>query len=417
LIKLDLLGLRMLSALERAREEVFRLEGVWLDLADLPDDERVWDLISEGATLGLFQVESPSQQHTSRVMRSRSLKDLAHQIALIRPGPIQSGTVHPYLRRRQGLEAVTYWHPSLEPVLEKSYGVLLFQEDVLRIAVHFAGMSWIEADRFRKKVSGFADLEDIEPDRQRFVEGAMRHVGCTREVAEQVFDAVKGYQGFGFAESHAWAFALHAYASGWLRVHYPAEYLAAILTEEPGMWSPSTKRQEARAWGVPVLPLDINASGVHFRVERVQLGGGEPVKGVRPPLSAVTGISQEVAREVLLERLRHGPYRDVDDAYQRLPLGREQFGLLVRARAFDALTGRREALYRVGALANSQRSGQPGLYTAVPQMPDMPEMTLQEQYVWDFQTTRFSTLEIHAIDFVRDQLRELDCVPLARLRR
>ncbi|HLV12520.1 MAG TPA: DNA polymerase III subunit alpha, partial [Trueperaceae bacterium] len=144
LIKLDLLGLRMLSALERAREEVFRLEGVWLDLADLPDDERVWDLISEGATLGLFQVESPSQQHTSRVMRSRSLKDLAHQIALIRPGPIQSGTVHPYLRRRQGLEPVTYWHPSLEPVLAKSYGVLLFQEDVLRIAVHFAGMSWIE---------------------------------------------------------------------------------------------------------------------------------------------------------------------------------------------------------------------------------------------------------------------------------
>lgn len=417
LIKLDLLGLRMLAALERAREEVMRLEGVWLDLADLPDDERVWDLISEGATLGLFQVESPSQQHTSRVMRARNLRDLSHQIALIRPGPIQSGTVHPYLRRRQGLEEVTYWHPSLEPVLEKTYGVLLFQEDVLRIAVHFAGMSWLEADRFRKKVSGWSELDDIEPDREAFVAGAMRHVGATREQAERVFDAVKGFQGFGFAESHAWAFALHAYASGWLRVHYPAEYLAAILTEEPGMWSPSTKRQEARAWGVPILPLDINASGVHYRVERVDRGGREGVKAVRPPLCAVQGVSEETARDVLLERLRHGPYRSVDDAYQRLSLGRETFEDLVRAGAFDALSSRREALYRVGALANTQRSGQAALFTAVPEAPALPPITTQERYVWDFQTTRFSTLEIHAIDFVRDQLRELACQPLARLRR
>ncbi len=417
LIKLDLLGLRMLAALERAREEVMRLDGVWLDLGDLPDDERVWDLISEGATLGLFQVESPSQQHTSRVMRARNLRDLSHQIALIRPGPIQSGTVHPYLRRRQGLEDVSYWHPSLEPILNKTYGVLLFQEDVLRIAVHFAGMSWTQADRFRKKVSGWTELDDIEPDREAFIAGAQRHVGATREEANRVFEAVKGFQGFGFAESHAWAFALHAYASGWLRVHYPAEYLAAILTEEPGMWSPSTKRQEARAWGVPVLPLDVNASGVHYRVERVRVDGGEPVKAVRPPLSAVSGVSQELAREVLLERLRHGPYRDVDDAYQRLPLAREVLESLVRAGAFDALNDRREALYRVGALHHSQKSGEVGLFTAVPEAPDLPEMSPQERYVWDFQTTRFSTLEIHAIDFVRDQLRELDCVPLARLRR
>jgi len=418
LIKLDLLGLRMLSALERAREEVFRMEGVWLDLADLPDDERVWDLISEGATLGLFQVESPSQQHTSRVMRSRNLKDLAHQIALIRPGPIQSGTVHPYLRRRQGLEPVTYWHPSLEPVLSKSYGVLLFQEDVLRIAVHFAGMSWIEADRFRKKVSGFSDLEDIEPDRQRFVEGAMRHVGCTREEAETVFDAVKGYQGFGFAESHAWAFALHAYASGWLRVHYPAEYMAAILTEEPGMWSRQTKRHEARDWGVPFLPFDVNRSGVHFRVERVDDPGGDgKVKAVRPPLSAIAGVSEEAARAVMLERLTHGPYRDVDDLHQRVPLERDVVEALVRAGAFDAVQARREALYRTGVLANAQAPGSRPLFTPPVDTPELPRLTLPERFVWDYQTTRMSTLEVHAVDLVRDQLRELGCVPLLRLRR
>ncbi len=417
LIKLDLLGLRMLAALERAREEVMRLDGVWLDLADLPDDERVWDLISAGATLGLFQVESPSQQHTSRVMKSRNLRDLAHQVALIRPGPIQSGTVHPYLRRRQGLEPVSYWHPSLEPILSKSYGVLLFQEDVLRIAVHFAGMSWIEADRFRKKVSDWSEPSDIEPDRRAFVAGAMRHVHATRAEAEQVFDAVKGFQGFGFAESHAWAFAIHAYASGWLRVHYPAEYLAAILTEEPGMWSQSTKRQEARAWGVPFLPFDVNASGVHYRCERVRTGDAAPVKAVRPPLAAVTGISHDTARAVLLERLRHGPYAGIDDAHHRLPLAKEQFEALVRAGAFDALQPRREALYRAGALANTQPSGERSLFTAAPDAPGFAPLTLQEQYVWDYQTTRLSTLEVHAIDFVRDQLAELACVPLARLRR
>lgn len=416
LIKLDLLGLRMLAALERAREEIFRLEGVWLDLADLPDDERVWDLISEGATLGLFQVESPSQQHTSRVMRSRNLKDLAHQIALIRPGPIQSGTVHPYLRRRQGLEPVTYWHPSLEPVLSKSYGVLLFQEDVLRIAVHFAGMNWIDADRFRKKVSSWNEVEDIEPDRQRFVAGAMNHVGATEEEATTVFDAVKGYQGFGFAESHAWAFAIHAYASGWLRVHYPAEYMAAILTEEPGMWSPSTKRHEARTWGVPFLPFDVNAGGVHFRVERVN-DCGEPVKAIRPPLAGITGVSEDAARKIMLERLRHGPFHDIDDTYQRLELSLDTFEALVRAGAFDGLQPRREALFRLGSLANSQPAGSQGLLSPVPESPTLAPLTLPERFVWDYQTTRMSTLEVHAIDLVRDQLKELGCLPLLRLRR
>ena len=427
LIKLDLLGLRMLAALERAREEVFRLEAVWLDLADLPDDERVWDLISEGATLGLFQVESPSQQHTSRVMRSRNLKDLAHQIALIRPGPIQSGTVHPYLRRRQGLEPVTYWHPSLEPVLNKSYGVLLFQEDVLRIAVHFAGMNWIEADRFRKKVSSWQDTEDIEPDRERFIEGARRHVDATREEATSVFDAVKGYQGFGFAESHAWAFALHAYASGWLRVHYPAEYMAAILSEEPGMWSRQTKRHEARDWGVPFLPFDINLSGAHFRVERITDTGhaglsdrasqARAVKAIRPPLSAITGVSEEAAREVMLERLSHGSYRDVDDLYQRVELGRDELEALVRAGAVDAAQPRREALFRLGVMANSQPAGSLALFAAPVTPPELPPLSVPERFVWDYQTTRMSTLEIHAVDLVRDQLKELGCIPLLRLRR
>lgn len=416
LVKLDLLGLRMLAALGRAREEVFRLDGVWLDLGNLPEDPRVWDLMAEGSTMGLFQVESPSQQHTSRVMRSRNLHDLAHQVALIRPGPIQSGTVHPYLRRRQGLEKIEYWHSSLEPILKKSYGVLLFQEDVLRIAVHFTGMDWDEADRFRKKVSGWDYFEDLEPHREDFVARAMQHSNATRAQAETVFDAIKGFQGFGFAESHAWAFAIHAYASGWLRINHPAEYLTAVFNDAPGMWSHSTKRHEARTWGVPVLPLDINySSATRFRCDRVRLDG-KTVKAMRPPLSTVKGITDATAIKVLHERLQRGPYASADDAHRRLSLAQEQFEALVRAGAFDSLQERRDALFRVGALSNTHESGGFELLTAVPDTPLLAALELEGQFTWDHETMSFSPLEIHALDFMRGELRELECVTLASLR-
>lgn len=414
LIKLDLLGLRMLSALERAREEILRTEGTWVDLDGLPDDPRVWDVIAEGATLGLFQIESPSQVNTARVMRSRTLQDLAHQIALIRPGPIQSGTVHPYLRRRRGLEPVTFWHPSLEPILAKSYGVLLFQEDVLRIAVHFAGMTWTEADRFRKRVSGFRDLADIEPDRARFVAGARHTQGATDAEAHAVFDAIQAYQGYGFAESHAWAFALHAYASAWLRVHHPAAFLAAILNEEPGMWAPSTKRQEARAWGVPFLPIDINRSGVHYRVERAADGR----LAIRPPLAAVKQVSREFARAVLCERLARGPFASTVSAVRRVAAPTPVWESLARAGAFDALLPRRDALFAIRSAGRVDAPpDQAPLFEAPLDAPALRPLGEGEQYAWDHAVARFSSLELHALDLVRDQLRELAAITLWQLRR
>ena len=412
LIKLDLLGLRMLSALERAREEVFRLEGSWLDLAELPDEPAVWELIGRGDTLGLFQVESPSQQQTSRVMRVRSLRDLAHQIALIRPGPIQSGSVHPYLRRRRGVEPVSYLHPSLEPILDQTYGVLLFQEDVLRICVHFAGMDWVEADRFRKRVSGWTGLEEIEPDRQRFIAGAKEQVGASEEEASAVFEAIKAFQGFGFAESHAWAFALHTYASGWLRVHYPAEYLAAIMTERPGMWSQSTKRQEARSWGVGFLPLSVNASGVHYRCE---WAAGE--KLIRPPLSEIKGVGAEAARAIVIERLCRGRFASVEAFHSRLALPAEAAPALARAGAFDSLLPRREALYRLAALGQAAPAGANTLLDGSPPTPPLAPLSRREELIWDYRSYGFSTQAVHPLDLIRDRLRELAALPLAQVRR
>lgn len=412
LIKLDLLGLRMLSALEHAREEIYQSQGVWLNLDNLPDNPAVWELIASGETMGLFQIESPSQVNIARAMRSRNLKDLAHQIALIRPGPIQSGTVHPYLRRKQGFEPVSYWHPSLEPILAKSYGVLLFQEDVLRIAVHFAGMDWVQADAFRKRISGFRDLADLEPDRDTFIQGAMRTQAASLAEASAVFAAIQAYQGYGFAESHAWAFALHAYASGYLRVHYPAAFMAAIMTEAPGMWSAASKRQEARAWGVPFLQLDLNRSGVHYRVERDALGR----LAVRPPLTSVNGISHVFARAIISDRLSHGHYTSVPQALRRVPADRAEWEALARAGAFEAILPRRDALYAVRASPALPVPGSSPLFEAPIDPPIFQPLPTSEHFLWDHATANYSSLELHALDLVRQSLRELGAITLWQIR-
>jgi error-prone DNA polymerase len=413
LIKLDLLGLRMLSALEHAREQIHQSEGEWLDLGRLPHDVEAWNLIAQGNTMGLFQIESPSQVNIARQMRSRTLKDLAHQIALIRPGPIQSGTVHPYLRRRNRREPIQYLHPSLEPILAKSYGVLLFQEDVLRIAVHFAGMDWTEADAFRKRVSGFRDLADIEPDRAHFIEGAMRTQGASQQQASDVFESIKAYQGYGFAESHAWAFALHAYASAFLRVRYPAAFMAGILNEAPGMWSAATKRQEARAWGVPFLPLDIQRSGAAYRVER----DAANVSAIRPPLDAVKGVSRELARQIISERLTHGPYRSVHDLLRRISAPTRIWEVLIRAGALDTLSERREALYLVrAAAAQESNPQQPHLLEPHLEPPPLRALEPDASFAWEQATRGFSSLELHTMDFFRYRMRELAAITLWQVR-
>ena len=412
LIKLDLLGLRMLGVFERCREEVYRTKNVWLELSDLPDDKAVWRSVQAGDTMGLFQIESPAQTRITVDLQPESFLDLAHQVALIRPGPIQSGTVHPYVRRKKGLEPVSYLHPCLEPILEKSYGVLLFQEDVMRIAVQVAGFSWGDAEAFRKAVNSYEEESEIVEERRHFIEGARRTAGLSEEEALQIFDLCSAFRGYGFAESHAWTFGTHAYTSAWLRHYYPAEYTAALLTEDPGMWSRATIAQEAKRRGVDFAKLCVNRSSLTHNVER----DGES-KAVRLPLTVIKGVSEAAAREVVLERLQRGAYADAQNLYERTKLDRDTLESLARAGAFDALQTRRDALYQLGALPNVQPVGEAPLLSALPETPALPDLPVKEQIAWDYQTKAMSEWGVHPVDLVRQQLLSLGATPMARLPR
>ncbi|CAA9556822.1 MAG: DNA polymerase III alpha subunit [uncultured Truepera sp.] len=411
LIKLDLLGLRMLGVFERCREEVLRTEGTWLTLTDLPDDPDVWKGIQHGDTMGLFQVESPAQTRITVDMRPQSFLDLAHQVALIRPGPIQSGTVHPYVRRRKGLEPVTYLHPCLEPILEKSYGVLLFQEDVMRVAVQIGGFSWNDAERFRKAVGSYEEEAEIDAEKCRFIAGAQQKTGLSEEAATRIFDLCASFRGYGFAESHAWAFGQHAYTSAWLRHHYPAEYFAAVLTEDPGMWPRSTLMQEARCRGVGFSRVHINLSGLHYQVGRNEDGS----KSVRVPLTSILAVSEKVARQVVLERLARGPYGGVKDLYERLTIDRDTLEALARAGAFDGLQERRDALYQIGALVHTQPPAVQPMLSALPETPPLPELSVREQVAWDYRLKGLNEWGVHPVDLIRQQLLALGATPMVRL--
>ena len=406
LIKLDLLGLRMLGVLERAREDVTRLTGRWLDFGNLPDDSAVWQRLQLGDTMALFQIESPAQTIMTARLQPQNMTDLAHQIALVRPGPIQSGTVHPYVRRRLGEEQVPTLREPLQSILRPTLGVLLFQEQILRLAVHYAGFAWVQADTFRKQVSSVEDAEELDDLRHAFTEGARRTCAATEGEATEVFKWCAAFRGYGFAESHSWAFALHSYASAYLRHHFPAPYLAAFLTEAPGLWLAHTVVQEARRWGVQLLPLSLNTSRVAYHAESLT--------HVRIPLTAVDGISQETARTIVLERHLGGPFRSIEAAYDRLPLSREQHEQLARAGGYGE--ERRAALYTLTTLANARPAGRGGLLAPQTAAPELLPLSPDELLHLDLSTTGVTASGRDLLDGQRAQLRDVGCVPLAGLK-
>ncbi|HVL92543.1 MAG TPA: error-prone DNA polymerase [Acidimicrobiales bacterium] len=291
LVKFDLLGLGMLSAIHYAVDLVRQHHGVEVDLATLPQDDAVYDMLCEADTIGVFQVESRAQMATLPRLRPRHFYDLVVEVALIRPGPIQGGSVHPYIRRRNGAEPVTYLHPLLEPSLRKTLGVPLFQEQLMQMAIDVAGFTAAEADQLRQAMGSKRSQARMEALKARFYAGMAANGIGPGDTADAIWEKLLAFANFGFPESHSVSFAYLVYASAWLKHHYPAAFCAALLNAQPmGFWSPQTLCADARRHGVTILAPDVNASAAAATLEnprsRVDSGPFRPAiysKATRAP--------------------------------------------------------------------------------------------------------------------------------------
>lgn len=406
LVKLDVLGLRMLSTISEADELIRRHIDPEFDLDAIAlDDVRTFNLIRASDTVGVFQIESHGQLHLLAANQPETFDDLIAEIALFRPGPLQGGMVNPYVRRRRGLEPVAYDHPCLEPILRDTYGIILFQEQVLEVAHQFAGMSLEEADVFRSLMSKFRDPGEMEGMRTKFVSGAIGR-DIDEETAQHVFDKVSKFVGFGFCRSHAAAFAMTVYQSAYMKTHYPAAFIAALMEHRPGMFNLMSLEEEARKRGVAMLMPCIDRSGVRYDVERA-----EGKLAIRKPLTAVRGMKEDDARRIARARL-DGPFTSIMDLHDRVPLGADVLKSLARSGALDRLAGgsSRDALWQVGLLGERVRSGTGSLFGAprfAPQhLPSLATVQPAEQLSWDYQT--HGAARIHPMTLIRRRLTDLE---------
>ena len=429
-LKIDLLGLGMLSAVERCVEEIARVRGERIDLSRIPlDDPEVYRQIQEAETTGVFQIESRAQMQMLKRTRPESLDDLTVQVALVRPGPIQGGAVHPYIERRRALRAdpdyqVPYEHPSLEPVLRDTLGAIVFQDQVIEVAMAFAGFSPGEAEGLRRAMSKKRSEAAMRAYEQMFIAGAMAR-GASSEVAERVYSQIVGFSGFGFPKAHSAAFGLLAYQSTWLRVHYPEEFLCGLLNEQPmGFYPPDALVHEAQRRGVEVLPPCVLRGGVECAVERPvehpDAGGRDGEPAVRIGLGYVGGVREEDVRELVSERERGGPFGSVADLAARCLVRGDALERLAWAGACDLLAGeeeggplaRRRALWLLGTSAPATTSGargEEGTQLALPvepgPAPNLREMTPWERMLADYGSTKV-TLREHPLALMRAELSE-----------
>ena len=338
-LKIDLLGLGMLSAVERCVEMIARKRSERVDLSRIPfDDEATYDAIQAADTMGVFQIESRAQMQSLYRTRPANLDDLTVQVAIVRPGPILGGAVNPYIKHRQRMREdpefeVPYEHPSLEPVLRDTLGTIIFQDQVIEVAMAFAGFSPGEAEGLRRAMSRKRSAAAIEAYHQRFLDGAAATHGVDAEPAERVYKMIVGFSGFGFPKAHGAAFGLLAYQSTWLRVHYGPEFLCALLNEQPmGFYAPDTLAHEAQRRGIELAPPDVNASEVECTVEEV----GPPAR-VRVGLGYVLGVRSDEVEALVEARRARGPFRSLADLASRAGAGRPALERLAWAGACDSL--------------------------------------------------------------------------------
>ena len=412
-LKIDLLGLGMLSAVERCVSEIARTRGEVIDLSRIDfEDERVYDSIQRAETTGVFQIESRAQMQMLVRTKPESLDDLTVQVALVRPGPIIGGAVHPYIERRKALRAdpdyrVPYEHPSLEPVLSDTLGAIVFQDQVIEVAMAFADFTAGEAEGLRRAMSRARSEAAMRAYEQKFVEGGMAN-GASREVAERVYDQIVGFSGFGFPKSHSAAFGLLAYQSTWLREHYGPEFLCGLLNEQPmGFYPPDALVHEAQRRGIVVLPPDAGRSAAECRVED---------GAVRMGLGYVNGVRAHDVKAIVAERERGGPFRSLADLASRCGACRDTLERLAWAGACDSLVeGRRgappHALWQLGvtaaALPLESRTEEGPVQLALPlepaAAPALREMTPWELLIADYGSTKV-TIDKHPLELMRPDL-------------
>jgi error-prone DNA polymerase len=382
IIKIDLLGLGMMAVLETALPLVREHSGVALDLAHLPpDDPKVYAMLQRADTIGVFQIESRAQMATLPRMKPARFYDLVVEVAIIRPGPIVGRMVHPYLDRRAGRSPITYAHPSLEPILRRTLGVPLFQEQLLRMAMVVAGFSGGEAEELRRAMGFKRSMERMSRLEQRLRAGMARNriVGAA---ADEIIQSISSFALYGFPESHAASFALIAYASAYLKCYYPVEFFAAMLNCYPlGFYHPSTLVKDAERHGVTVMPIDVTQSRWLCAIEN---------RALRLGLRYIGGLREEHGRRV--ERSRAGrPFRSIADFAARTAMSRRELDALAYAGAFSAFgLERRAALWQVAAVERDPQSLLAGVEPGSDQ-PALPAMTRLEETTADYEATGLTT--------------------------
>jgi error-prone DNA polymerase len=437
LVKFDMLGLGMLAALQYSFDLAAEHCGERWEMHSMPKEEQgVYDQLCRADTIGVFQVESRAQMGTLPRLLPRRFYDLVIEVALVRPGPIQGGAVHPYIRRRTGEEPITYIHPSLEPVLERTLGVPLFQEQLMQMAIAVGNCSGDDADLLRRAMGSKRGHEKIDRLRDKLYAG-MSDNGIHGEDADAIYAKIQAFANFGFAESHSISFALIVYASAWMRLHYPGAFLAALLRAQPmGFYSPQTLVADARRHGVQVLRPDILRSGVDATLEPLgddqvlpPCGDDACLVTEQPPvlpfdkalpddtarhrrdgafavrlgLAEVASLSRKSAEKIVAERDANGPFTDMSDLARRVGLTTAQLEALAAADAFAPFDIDRRGAMWSAAQAAAERADQLPDTQVVVQPPLFGQMTSGDVLIADMWSTGMTT-DDHPVRHVRDRL-------------
>jgi len=400
LLKVDVLGLGMLSCIRRALDLVGERRGKPVRMQDIPaEDPAVYGMIQRADTIGVFQIESRAQMSMLPRLKPASFYDLVIEVAIVRPGPIMGGMVHPYLRRRMGKEKVTYASEAVKKVLERTLGVSIFQEQVMQLAVVAAGFTPGEADRLRRAMASWRRRGGIEPFRDKLIEGMLSR-GYDRQFAGQIYQQMQGFGEYGFPESHAASFALLVYVSSWLKLHEPAAFACALLNSQPlGFYSVSAIVQDAKRHGVEVLPADVQVSEVDSTLCHPGAGRGP---SLRLGLGLIKGLKVTSSERVIKARQQR-IFESAEDLARRSGLDRGDLSALAAADALASLAGhRRRALWETLAVDEATRLALSAIAVAPPRLAEPSE---GENIVADYETVGL-TLRRHPLALLRDRLKK-----------